>query len=94
MVTDRVIGAVVGVMRAVLGFMPVMRVPEFVRPGGTLEVKAVELATKFAGLERWVPFDIAVYAAGALVAVIVVAAGIRSVRMIVSLFTGGGGTGD
>lgn len=91
MVTEIVIGAVLGAVRFILDMLPIVTVPGWVQPGGVLDSVASTISSKAAAFGYWVPLDDVATAGTLLLAVVGVSLAVRSVRIVISLFTGGGG---
>lgn len=87
-VTDAVIGWFFDVLNLVLSALPTVPVPDWLDASGFMGTVFQHVG----GLGVWFPIPLLVTVLGALVAVWVVAFGIKVVRIIASFFTLGGGS--
>lgn len=91
MVTEIVISAVLGAVRFILDMLPTVTVPGWVQPGGVLDLVASVILTKAGAFGYWVSFDDVATVGTLLLGLVGVSLAVRSVRIVISLFTGGGG---
>lgn len=89
MITDAILNFFGGVLHAILQALPVVAVPDWLASGSS----AVSTVFGFVGsMGVWFPGPLALSIIGALLAVWLVGFGIKIARIVISLFTFGGGS--
>lgn len=89
MVTDAIITFFGTVFEWLLGTMPEIQVPEWLNSTSGMVGTVFGYASS---MGVWFPSGLAVAVAGTLLSVWLVSLGIKVARMVLSLFTGGGGS--
>lgn len=89
MVTDAIITFFGGVFEWLLGTMPEVQVPDWLNSTSGMVGTVFGYATS---MGVWFPSGLALAVAGTLLTVWLVSLGIKIGRMVLSLFTGGGGS--
>lgn len=89
MVTDWILGVLVGFWEWLIGNIPWPEPPEWF---GTLSSGVDALNSHITGLGAWLPFPILRTVLGAILALLLVSLGLKVVRIVASFFTAGGGS--
>jgi hypothetical protein len=89
MITDAIMTFFGGIFTWLLGSMPQVQVPDWLNATSGMVGTVFGYATS---MGVWFPSGLAVTIAGTLLAVWLVSLGIKVARMVLSLFTGGGGS--
>lgn len=91
MLTDFMFTTLRTVVSVVFGWFPRVDIPSFLLNGGTWDQAIDDLVAGAAGFGAWIPFGIMAELAVVFLGCIAFGWGVHISRMILSLFTGGGG---
>lgn len=89
MISDAFINFFGGIFDWILGTMPEVQVPDWLNSASAMAGTVFGYASS---MGVWFPTGLAVTVAGTLITVWLVSLGIKVGRMVLSLFTGGGGS--
>lgn len=94
MIVEAIVGALVSVIEFALGLVPEFEMPEWLdgTGAGTLHGYATDIGEAASGGSYWVPFDAAALAVTIVLAAVAFSLLVRLFRLVLSLFTGGGGS--
>jgi hypothetical protein len=91
-ITDMLLKFFTDGIRIGLGLLPVVRVPSWAGSGGSAVAAAGSIGSQAGALGAWVDWGAAATVWSAILWAAGIAVVIRAVRMVLSLFTGGGGS--
>lgn len=89
MIIQLLLSVIVGVIKSLISLMPQIAVPEWLTSAGAAVRTVLQSAGQWG---YWLPLDLGVKVAATVMAVLAAGFLIRVGRMILSFFTGGGGS--
>jgi hypothetical protein len=89
MLIQLLLEVIVGLIELLIGALPALSVPAWLVGAGPM---VSDLVSRTGAFSHWVPIGLLLTVASAVLACIAAGFAIRSVRMVLSFFTGGGGS--